>query len=206
MNTRLEQLEDRLTRTEGQLRGMRWTALVAIVGAACLAFSRPGVTDQIGTEVKAPFTVVSATGTKILRVESIARDRGRLVMYDIEGRPAVQIETPRDGATMSLRDVRGAEIAFGTPGGLGAFLHMSPEGSENPHRLGFSLLVNDDGSHLALMDWNSRASVGLGALGKSGFLQIAGENGRKAISLDAGAGGGSVELFDGKGERVARQP
>jgi hypothetical protein len=115
--TRLEELEARLARAEGELavmrRRARWLGglcVAALAGGALLS-ARPALTQNRGTLLRAPVRVVDDQNATLAELGTSGVPYLRLFKPDRSGTPAVEVFASRWGGGMDVRNEAGKVVA-----------------------------------------------------------------------------------------------
>lgn len=187
MDERLLELERRLAAAERQLRRLRCSALLAILGLALFAM-RPTYSQRPGDQARVPFRVLDAAGQPVLEVTSDARGR-RLFLFDPAGKPDVRLVADAQGglvaATAAGRDA--AELSGSNHGGR--LQLFNPIGRDHVR-----LRADGQGGHLETTG-SAGQSLHLGAdeLGASSLTMLDG-SGRMGVDLRGLPRGSSLTL------------
>lgn len=170
MDERLLELERRLAAAERQLRRLRYSAFLAILGLALFAM-RPTFSQRQGDQTRVPFRVIDAAGKPVLEVTSDARGR-RLLLFDPAGKPGVRL----------VADAQGGLVATTAAGRDAAELSGSSHGGR-----------------LQLFNPAGRDHVRIRADGQGGHLETTGSAGQ-SLHLGADElGASSLTMLDGSG-------
>jgi len=178
------------------------------VAAALLAGARPAITQDAGTTVKAPFTVISAAGKRVLVVDS--DNEGPFIrLFNASEQTALLAWADKDGGNMALKNTAGKNIGewLSRSDGAGGNLRVLDKDGKSV----VSLFARSDHAGGNLTVYNNQGKSVFAAFARGdnagGDMGVYDREGKTVGAMFArGEGGGVLQLYDAGGNVVAKQP
>jgi hypothetical protein len=207
----IRKLGGELQKAQGKSRGYRVFAIGACalgVVAALLAGARPAITQDAGTTVKAPFTVVNAAGKRVLFVDS-DNEGPFLRLFNSSEQTAIIAWADKDGGNMALKNAAGkniTELLSRSDGAGGNLRVLDKEGKSV-----VSLFARSDNAGGNLTVYNNQGKSVFAAFARGdnagGDLGVYDREGKTVAAMFArGEGGGVMQIYDAGGNVVSKQP
>jgi hypothetical protein len=195
-------------RGAGVHRTFAWGACGLGLAAALLAGARPAITQEDGTTVKAPFSVVTPAGKKVLVVTS--DNEGPFIrLFNAAEQTAMLAWSDKDGGNLALKNTAGkniGEILSRSDGAGGNLRVLDKEGKS-----AVSLFARSDNAGGNVTVYNSAGKGVFSAFARGdnagGDLGVYDKEGKTVAAMFArGEGGGVMQIYDAGGKVVAKQP
>jgi hypothetical protein len=178
------------------------------VVAAVLAGARPAITQDAGTTVKAPFSVVTNDGKRVLFVD--ADNEGPFIrLFNSAGQTAMLAWSDKDGGNMALKNAAGKNIGewLSRSDGAGGNLRVLDKEGKSV----VSLFARSDNAGGNLTVYNNQGKSVFAAFARGdnagGDLGVYDREGKTVAAMFArGEGGGVMQIYDAGGNVVSKQP
>jgi hypothetical protein len=221
METAIRELERRLEAAEREIaqlqkaqrgagahRTFAWGACGLGLAAALLAGARPAITQEDGMTVKAPFSVVTPAGKKVLVVNS--DNEGPFIrLFNAAEQTAMLAWSDKDGGNAAFKNTAGKNIAeiLSRSDGAGGNLRVLDREGKNA----VSLFARSDnvGGNLTVFNSAGKSVFAAFARGDNagGDMGVYDKEGKTVAAMFArGEGGGTMQVYDADGKVVAKQP
>ena len=195
-------------RSAGVHRVFAWGACGLALAAALLAGARPAITQEDGTTVKAPFSIVTAAGKKVLLVNSDA-DGPFIRLFNAAEQTAILAWSDKDGGNMALKNIAGKNIGewLSRSDGAGGNLRVLDKEGKSV----VSLFARSDNAGGNLTVYNSAGKSVFAAFARGdnagGDIGVYDKEGKTVGAMFARSeGGGLLQIYDRGGNVVAKQP
>jgi hypothetical protein len=185
-----------------------WGACGLAVAAALFAGARPGITQEEGMTVKAPFRVVTPDGKPVATINS--DNEGPFIrMFNAAGGTSMLMWADKDGGNIAVKNAAGKNIGemISRSDGAGGNLRVLDKEGKNA----VSMFARSDGSGGNLAVYNDAGKNVFAAFARSdnrgGDIGVYDREGKSVGALFARSeGGGVLQIYDGDSKVVFKQP
>ena len=185
-----------------------WGACGLAVAAALFAGARPGITQEEGMTVKAPFRVVTPDGKPVATINSDA-EGPFLRLFNAAGGTSMLMWADKDGGNIAVKNAAGKNIGemISRSDGAGGNLRVLDKEGKNA----VSMFARSDGSGGNLAVYNDAGKNVFAAFARSdnrgGDIGVYDKDGKNVAALFARSeGGGVLQIYDGDSKVVFKQP
>jgi hypothetical protein len=185
-----------------------WGACGLAVAAALFAGARPGITQEDGTTVKAPFRVVTPDGKPLATINS--DNEGPFIrLFNATGGTSMLLWSDKDGGNLAVKNAAGKNVGemITRSDGAGGNLRVLDKEGKNA----VSLFTRSDGSGGNIAVYNDSGKSVFAAFARSdnrgGDIGIYDKDGKSVIAAFArNEGGGVLQVYDGDEKVIFKQP
>ncbi len=216
-----DELEARIAAAEREIEALKrvqrgaavrgafaWGACGLAVAAALFAGARPGITQEEGMTVKAPFRVVMPDGKPVATINS--DNEGPFIrLFNAAGGTSMLLWSDKDGGNIAVKNAAGKNIGemISRSDGAGGNVRVLDKEGKNA----VSLFARSDGSGGNLAVYNDAGKNVFAAFARSdnrgGDIGVYDREGKTVAALFARSeGGGVLQLYDGDSKVTFKQP
>lgn len=191
------------------VRGMlAWGACGLAVAAALFAGARPGISQEEGTAIKAPFRVVTPDGKPVATINS--DNEGPFIrLFNAAGGTAMLLWSDKDGGNVAVKNAAGKNIGemISRSDGAGGNLRVLDKEGRNA----VSLFARSDGSGGNVAVYNDSGKSVFAAFARSdnrgGDVGVYDKDGKEVAAVFArNEGGGVLQVYDGDAKVIFKRP